>query len=102
MVESEIPIPPLHEQHRIVKNRRTFTDLDKGIEYLESTQQQLKIYRQAVLKWAFEGKLTNKNLVDGELPKGWKWIKLGDVVNNLDGKRIPLSRTVRATRKGKY
>ena len=54
------------------------------------------------MKWAFEGKLTNKNLVDGELPKGWKWIKLGDVVNNLDGKRIPLSRTVRATRKGKY
>lgn len=31
-----------------------------------------------MLKWAFEGKLTNKNVVDGELPKGWKWVKLGD------------------------
>ncbi len=57
----EIVIPPLPEQHRIVeKIEELFSDLDKGIESLKTTQQQLKIYRQAVLKWAFEGKLTAK------------------------------------------
>jgi type I restriction enzyme S subunit len=32
----------------------------------------LKVYRQAVLKWAFEGRLTNPNLKEGELPEGWE------------------------------
>jgi type I restriction enzyme S subunit len=43
------------------------------------------VYRQAVLKYAFEGKLTNKNVKDGELPKGWKWVKVSDVVDMQSG-----------------
>lgn len=55
------PIPPLAEQHRIVtKIEELFNSLDKGIESLKTAQAQLKIYRQAVLKWAFEGKLTEE------------------------------------------
>jgi len=58
-----IPVPPLPEQHRIVdKIEELFSSLDKGIESLKTAQQQLKVYRQAVLKWAFEGKLTNCEL----------------------------------------
>jgi type I restriction enzyme S subunit len=45
--------------------------LEKGVETLKTAQQQLKVYRQAVLKYAFEGKLTNPELKDGELPEGW-------------------------------
>lgn len=72
----ELPIllPPLAEQHRIVaKIEELFSSLDKGIESLKTAQAQLKTYRQAVLKWAFEGRLTNENVKDGELPEGWKW-----------------------------
>jgi type I restriction enzyme, S subunit len=66
------PLPPLPEQHRIVtKIEELFSSLDKGVEDLKTAQQQLKIYRQAVLKWAFEGRLTNKDVVDEELPGGW-------------------------------
>lgn len=76
----EIPIPPLNEQKRILaKLEQLLTDLDKGIEYLETTKQQLKVYRQAVLKWAFEGKLTNKNVKNGELPEGWEWKNSGEL-----------------------
>ena len=72
------PLPPLPEQHRIVaKIEALFSSLDKGIESLKTAQQQLKVYRQAVLKWAFEGKLTSENVKDGELPEGWKWVKSG-------------------------
>jgi len=35
-----------------------FSDVDQGVESLKTAQKQLKVYRQAVLKWAFEGKLT--------------------------------------------
>jgi type I restriction enzyme S subunit len=55
------PLPPLPEQHRIVaKIEELFSDLDKGIENLKKAQEQLKLYRQAVLKHAFEGKLTQQ------------------------------------------
>jgi type I restriction enzyme S subunit len=52
-------IPPIPEQERLIfKIEELFSSLDKGIESLKTAQAQLKVYRQAVLKWAFEGKLT--------------------------------------------
>lgn len=52
-------LPPLNEQKRIVaKIEELFSELDKGIESLKTAREQLKVYRQAVLKHAFEGKLT--------------------------------------------
>lgn len=57
--EIEIPLPPKNEQQRIVaKIEELFSELDNGIASLKVAQQQLKIYRQALLKDAFEGKLT--------------------------------------------
>ncbi len=53
------PIPPLSEQRAIVARiEELFSRLDKGVETLQKVKEQLKVYRQAVLKWAFEGKLT--------------------------------------------
>lgn len=55
----EFPLPPLPEQHRIVtKIEELFSELDKGIESFKTAREQLKVYRQALLKHAFEGKLT--------------------------------------------
>lgn len=49
-------IPPLPIQRAIVtKIENLFTSLDKGIADLKKAQEQLKVYRQAVLKKAFEG-----------------------------------------------
>ena len=54
-----IPLCSAKEQERIVeKIEELFSDVDKGVESLKTAQKQLKVYRQAVLKWAFEGKLT--------------------------------------------
>ncbi len=55
----KIPLPPLFIQQAIVsKIEELFSELDNGIANLKTAQQQLKTYRQSVLKWAFEGKLT--------------------------------------------
>ena len=94
----------LETQQAIVsKIEELFSELDKGIEDLKTSQQQLKTYRQSVLKWAFEGKLTNENVKEGELPKGWEWktfndvcVKIGDIdhkmpKNTEDGKYPYLS-----------
>lgn len=54
-------LPPfsLKRQRQVVaKIEALFSELDKGVESLKTAREQLKIYRQAVLKHAFEGKLT--------------------------------------------
>jgi type I restriction enzyme S subunit len=77
-----MPFPKLNEQHKIVeKIEELFSELDNGIENLKTAQQQLKVYRQAVLKSAFEGKLTNDNVREGKLPEGWRLAKISDVAN---------------------
>lgn len=54
-----IALPPSNEQKRIIaKIEELFSELDSGIESLKTARAQLKVYRQAVLKHAFEGKLT--------------------------------------------
>lgn len=76
-----IPIPPLKTQELIVsKIEQLFSELDKGVEDLKKAQQQLKTYRQSVLKWAFEGRLTNENVEDGVLPKGWVLTDMSSVI----------------------
>ncbi len=80
----ELLIPSKKAQADIVsKIEELFSELDNGIAQLKTAQQQLKTYRQSVLKWVFEGKLTNKNVKDGELPKGWKLVKLQDIAKYI-------------------
>ena len=50
-----IPVPPLEEQKRIVARiEELFSELDAAVATLERTKEQLAVYRQAVLKEAFE------------------------------------------------
>ena len=50
-----VPVPPLSEQERIVSRiEELFSQLDAGVETLKKTKAQLAVYRQAVLKEAFE------------------------------------------------
>ena len=59
--ELKIPLAPLNEQKRIVARiEELFSELDNGIAALKTAREQLKVYRQAILKHAFEGKLTAK------------------------------------------
>jgi type I restriction enzyme S subunit len=54
-----VPLAPFSEQGRIVaKVEELFTNLDAGVKSLKKVKTQLKRYRQAVLKYAFQGKLT--------------------------------------------
>ncbi len=51
----EMPVPTLGEQERIVARiEELFSQLDSGVETLKTVKRQLTVYRQAVLKGAFE------------------------------------------------
>jgi type I restriction enzyme, S subunit len=74
LIAFEIPIPPTNEQRRIVqKIEAMFEQIDKGVESLRVAKTTLGLYRQSLLKSAFEGRLTaawrSQNLDKLETPK---------------------------------
>ena len=99
-----VPNPDAETQHRIVtKIEELFSQLDSGVETLKKTKQQLAVYRQAVLKEAFEGKFTESwrkthscsiqieaenHLIEKMtlpcIPDEWKWVSIGDISSGVE------------------
>lgn len=106
----DVVVPPIEEQARIVARiEELFSELDAGVDTLQKIKQQLSVYRQAVLKEAFAGELTETwrqihpeettdsivNLIEARgqkidlellesipipaIPNAWKWVNLGSV-----------------------
>ncbi len=58
--KEDVLLPPLPEQECIVSRiEELFSELDNAVETLNATKSQLRLYKQAVLKDAFDGNLTN-------------------------------------------
>lgn len=73
-----VSIPSLTEQKLVVsKIEELFSKLDKGVEELNRIKEQLKIYRQAVLKEAFDGKSSFGNFETCEISNLVDDIKIG-------------------------
>lgn len=103
--ELKILLPPMNEQRRIVeKIESEFAKIDEGLEHLENAKEQIKQYRQSVLKSAFCGKLTQQNPNDEsaeillrkinpranfvhnvKLPQGWVECQLKDIGDIVSG-----------------
>lgn len=94
----KIPIPSLKSQEAIVlKIEELFSELDKGIQDLKTAEQQLKTYRQSILKWAFKDLISKKQnfkklkditskIGSGSTPKGGS--------DNYHDSGIPLVRSL--------
>ena len=61
----KVAIPPITEQQRIVDRiEEMFSRLDSSVETLKKTKQQLAVYRQSVLKEAFESADASQKRLD--------------------------------------
>lgn len=73
----KVLIPPLDEQFRIVARiEELFSELDKAVDTLKTTKEQLEVYRQAVLKDAFsdfekKDSIRNLTMVVTSGSRGW-------------------------------
>lgn len=55
ILDLDFPSPPIPEQQLIVsKIEELLSDLDNGKQQLQIAQQQLKVYRQSLLKWLYD------------------------------------------------
>ena len=115
-------VPPITVQGEIVAHiEELFSQLDKGVETLQTIKQQLTVYRQAVLKEAFEGKwsysfrtkvqdnINFRNLKDTEIeklaniPSEWRYVSLSDLGDLSRGKSKHRPRNdARLFENGKY
>ena len=87
----KIPIPPLEIQKEIATRLDfLFDKIDKGIKYLKLAKENIIEYKQSMLKYAFEGKLTDCN--------NWEIKTLGEVCEILDNIRKPINATERKQR----
>lgn len=77
--KEDLPVPSLPEQERIVARiEELFSQLDAGVETLKKTKAQLSVYRQAVLKEAFENVIPESDTCNVE--DVCKDIKVGIVI----------------------
>jgi type I restriction enzyme S subunit len=82
----EIPLPPLPEQERIVARlEELLSDLEAGAAALGRVKAGVKRYKASVLKAACEGRLFGDEVADGELPVGWRWIKMDELADIIGG-----------------
>jgi type I restriction enzyme S subunit len=102
------PLSPISEQKRIVsKIDNIFSCLDASVQALKLGREQIKRYRQSVLKAAVEGKLSkdwrdsNEDEIEPiliqnkdnqkiilenslyELPKDWIWTTMGEIISEI-------------------
>lgn len=111
---SKIALPPLNEQKRIAEKIDTLlARVDSCQTHLERVPQILKRFRQSVLAAATSGRLTEdlrgekgdndkQETSSDEIPAGWYWAPISELVTNHDNKRIPIRLQDRAKRRGKY
>ena len=87
-----IKLAPLPIQRAIVsKIEALFSDLDNGIANFKKAQEQLKIYRQAVLKKAFEGELTKEWREKNKIDVNWEITTTGAVMTDINSGSTPTS-----------
>ncbi|AFL84875.1 restriction endonuclease S subunit [Belliella baltica DSM 15883] len=85
----KIKLSPLPEQRAIVARiEELFSELDHSISNLQSALSKLEIYRQAVLKKAFEGGFTSNIDLVLKLPNNWRKIRLGKILKVSSGKGL--------------
>lgn len=92
--KNTFPLPPLAEQGRIVaKIEELFAGIDAGVENLKSVKNQIALYRQSVLKSAFDFDASTfsalKNLIDKVRYGTSKKCSTEENVNSMPVYRIP-------------
>ena len=92
LLEKEISLPNIIIQQKIVK---ILENIDKKIELNNQINDNLLELGDRLY---FENYTKYKN----QLPIGYKIVKLGDVINNYDSKRKPMSSRERENHQGKY
>ncbi len=107
-MNTELPIPSIEKQNAIVAEYNTVVN---RIKLNEQLNQKLEETAQAIYKhWFVDfefpneqgkpykstgGKMVWNEELGKEIPEGWRFGKLGDIIKLFDSKRIPLSSSER-------
>ena len=97
-----IPIVPLEEQKKIAE---ILSNADQAIEEVNEAITKTERLKKGLMQELLTKGIGHKNFKDteiGRIPKEWVVVKVGEVAEIHDSKRIPLSKMERSKRKGSY
>ncbi|TXS73194.1 MULTISPECIES: restriction endonuclease subunit S [unclassified Streptomyces] len=104
--DSVIPLPPIPEQRRIVEYLASVNDCTRlAAEHLAEARRIVNSANRSLYHSACTGRLTegwrreNADGADGEIPAGWKTVRIKDIAECLDRLRKPVNNAERAKRK---
>lgn len=115
MCDVELPVPTIEKQREIVQEYQVVEKRialnEQLIAKLEETAQ--AVYREWFVEFEFPdedgkpyksngGKMVWNEELEKDVPEGWEVVKLEEIIENFDSKRIPLSGLDRATQKKIY
>jgi type I restriction enzyme S subunit len=111
LITFDFPLPPLPEQRKIAQILET---VDNAIEKTEKIIEKYKRIKQGLMQDLLTKGIDEKGNIRsekthkfkdspvGRIPEEWEVVRLGEIVEIYDNKRIPLSEEERANRKGIY
>ncbi|KAF0102533.1 MAG: type I restriction enzyme S subunit [bacterium] len=106
IADVKVSVPSLHVQQRIAGILSAYDELiensQRRIKILESMARAL--YREWFVHFRFPGHENHPRVASplGEIPLGWEVKKLGEIAENFDRMRKPLSKMQRAQLQGEY
>jgi type I restriction enzyme S subunit len=98
----ELPIPPLPEQQKIAQILST---VDEQISTTQTIIDKSKELKKGLMQKLFSEGIGHTQFKDtkiGRIPKDWDVVKIMDISDNLDSKRIPIKSADRANMSGEY
>ena len=102
VVKFKLPLPPLPEQRKIAEILSTVDEtIEKVDEAIAKTERLKKGLMQNLLTKGI-GHKEFKDTEIGRIPKEWEVVRLVEIVDIFDKKRIPLSEIERSKMKGKF
>ena len=97
-----IPLPPLEEQKAIAK---VLSTVDEAIQKVDLIIEKTERLKKGLMQKLLTKGIGHKEFKDteiGRIPKEWEVVRLEDIIEIHDNKRIPLSEMERSNRKGVY
>ena len=97
-----VPLPPLPEQQKIAEILST---VDEQISATECIIEKSKELKKGLMQKLFTEGIGHTEFKDtkvGRIPKDWEIVKIMDISENLDSKRVPIKSADRANMSGEY
>lgn len=77
----QVPFVPIEAQKKIVTLLQSALPATRSArERIGNANKRLRMFRESIIEWSCSGRLIHPDIEDDDLPSGWSWITLEDLL----------------------